>query len=125
MPLPAVRNVIPTVRSDFRYSEIVSFSQKYLQFSCYHWQKQRFIIKKLKETLILFPLHHLILLDCFIDAEMLLIVQLFICEGFILELTRPLIKCNSHDIMIMLRYMLDDHGAECYHDYLKVIPDID
>ena len=40
---PAVRNVIPTVRSDFQYSEVVSFSQKYLQFSCCLRQKQRVI----------------------------------------------------------------------------------
>ena len=104
-----IRVVIPTVRSDSSGNEECNpNSQKWLpiQWSCLFQSELSLTLLLLpsKEkihqseaernifSLILIPLHHLILFVCFIDAEMLLHVHLFIYEGFILKLTLPLSK---------------------------------
>ena len=95
------RVVIPTVRSDSSGSEECNpISQKWLpvQWVCLFQSEVSAIFLLLPSeaksnqseaerdifSFILFPRQHLILLNCFIDEDMLLNVQLFIYEGFIL-----------------------------------------
>ena len=111
------RVVIPTVRSSSSSSEEINpNSQKLLPVQwirLFQSEVSSIFMLLMSEAkihqsevgrdiffLILFPLHHLIRLDCFIAVEILLNVKLFICEGFILELTLHLGLCYKIPVLM-------------------------